>query len=265
MLWTHHEPKDSVAHMTSDEAVISRRAEFLRDRPNNLDFLFRQRYSWMNEYTENKDVVFDLGAGLGMSRLFIENPNLVVTDITKYPWVDRQVDALNLPFESDSVDVFICGHMIHHLGYPVTFFEEIRRILKPGGVVVIQELETSFMLKFLMWVTHNEGWDERVDVTSPKVKCTPGSDDPWSANCAIPHLLFSNPTAFEHTIPGLKIVRNELCEFFIFALSGGVLVKVPTIQLPRFLLKFFAFLDSALIAVAPSFFALGRRVVIKKT
>ena len=250
--------------MTSNEAVIQRRAEFLRDRPNNLDFLFRRRYSWMNEYTKDKSVIFDLGAGLGMSRLFIDNPNLVVTDITKYPWVDRQVDALNLPFESDSVDVFICGHMIHHLGYPKAFFDELTRILKPGGVVLIQELETSLMLKFLMWLTHNEGWDERVNVYDQKEKCTPGADDPWSANCAIPHLLFSRPEVFEKEFPELKIVKNELCEFFIFALSGGVLVKAPTVQLPVPALKFLSLVDSMLVAVLPGFFALGRRVVLRK-
>lgn len=240
------------------------RADFLKNRPRNLEFLFKKRFEWMNEYTDGKSLVVDLGSGLGFSREFIKNPKLVLTDINDYPWIDQHVDALNLPFEDGSVDVFICSHVIHHLAYPMVFFENIHRKLSPGGYVLVQELEISLAFKVLLRLMKSEGWNTTVDVFNRSEQCTEYDKDPWSANCAIPHLLFSSPEKFEREIKGLKIVRNELTEFLIFPLSGGVLVKVPVPTLPLFLLKAIDMLDSVLVFLFPGLFALGRRVVLQK-
>ena len=262
-MWSSHYPSGSIDHLTNEGAVIKARETFLKNRPNNLDFLFRKRYEWMNKYTEGKMTVIDLGCGLGMSREFVHNPNLVLTDINDYSWVDQKVDALNPPFKEGSVDVFICGHIVHHLAYPMIFFEKIHTMLKPGGYVVIQELEISFMFKILLWLMKNEGWSIRVNVFNRNEKCTPSAEDPWSANCAIPHLLFSSPKKFEKET-GFTVLRNELCECLTFPLSGGVLAKVPMIPLPLFILRIIDTTDALLVFLFPGLFALGRRVVLSK-
>ena len=43
-------------------------------------------------------------------------------------------DALNLPFEDSSFDVVICSHVYEHVPDPVQMFEEIHRVLRPGGI-----------------------------------------------------------------------------------------------------------------------------------
>jgi SAM-dependent methyltransferase len=43
-------------------------------------------------------------------------------------------DALNLPFDESSFDVVICSHVYEHVPDPVQMFEEIHRVLRPGGI-----------------------------------------------------------------------------------------------------------------------------------
>ncbi|MBI3553703.1 MAG: class I SAM-dependent methyltransferase [Elusimicrobia bacterium] len=252
-------------HLTCASNVRRAREEFLAKRPANLEFLLRKRYEWMNEYVEGKPRVVELGAGLGLSREFIRHPGLLLTDITLYPWIDREVDAAKLPFSDGSIDAFICSHTIHHLSRPLAFFDEVRRCLKPGGRLLIQELEASYLLRLLQRVMKNEGWSTAVDVFDRGEPCIPGGDDPWTANTAIPNLLFSSPERFEREATGLKVVRNELCEFLIFPLSGGVLTKVPSLPLPRAALKLIDAFDRLMVATFPKLLALGRRVVLEKS
>jgi SAM-dependent methyltransferase len=169
-----------------------------------------------------------------------------------------------MPYEDDSVDAIINSHMIHHLATPVKFFREIHRVLKPNGLLLAPDLNTSLCMRLLLRMMRHEGWSYDVDVFDENA-VTNDPNDPWSANCAIPELLFSNPERFHQAMPGLKIIRNELCECMLFPLSGGVIAKTRTINLPKFGLKMVHLGDRLLVGLCPSVFALGIRVVIQKT
>ena len=251
-------------NITNAGYVRKVREDFLRRRPRNLEFLLRKRYEWMNPYTDGKASVVELGSGLGLSREFIRNANLLLTDLAPYPWIDRRVDAMDLPFEEESVDAVICSHLLHHLDFPAAFLAKVRRVLKPDGVVLIQELETSFLLRLLQRIMQNEGWSYDVDVFDGCASCLPSSGDPWVANTAIPSLLFSSRAAFESRVKGFSLERNELCEGLIFPLSGGVLARAPHLELPLRVLELLDGLDRVLISRFPGVFALGRRVVLRK-
>lgn len=54
---------------------------------------------------------------------------------------------------------------------------------------------------------------------------------PRSANCSIPELLFSSEDMLHSLFPMFKIIKNELCEFFMFLISGGVIAKTKIINL----------------------------------
>lgn len=264
MTWQRHFPARSCDHLTDAKNVARARADFLRRRPRNLDFLLRKRYAWMNEYLDGKETVVELGCGLGLSREYIRNPRLMLTDVNDYPWIDRRVDALDLPFADGSVDAFICGHLVHHLAFPLTFFDSVARLLKPGGYVLIQELECSPFLKMLLWLRGNEGWDDGAPVFDRAARCTPDPADPWAANCAIPRLLFSSPRRFEKEAGGLAVIRDEPCECLLFPASGGVLAKVPAPVLPSWALALIDRLDEAAVRAFPRALALGRRVALQK-
>src|ERR1700675_2280099 len=88
-----------------------------------------------------------------------------------------KVDALNPPFGDNSIDVFICSHIVHHTAHPMVFLDNITRMLKPGGYLLIQELETSLMLKTLLRIMKSEGWNSNVDVYNRDVPCTEFAKD----------------------------------------------------------------------------------------
>jgi len=46
----------------------------------------------------------------------------------------RLADALNLPFPDNSFDIVVCSHVYEHVPDPYTMFNEIRRVLKTGGI-----------------------------------------------------------------------------------------------------------------------------------
>lgn len=257
-------PEHSENRMKNEGDVKNARERFFREKPSNLTFLLSKRYEWMNEFANNKEKIIEIGSGAGFSRQFILNNKLRLTDFNSpHDWIDENVDALDMPYADNSLDIIISSHMIHHLATPVNFFSEVRRVLKPGGLLLIHDVNTSFLFRFLLRVMHHEGYSYDVDVFD-KYTIANNPNDPWSANCAIPELLFSNPQIFHDNVPGLKIVRNEPCEFLIFPISGGVISKVKTINLPYFMLHAVSSLDRLLIWMLPSVFAFGRRVVIEK-
>jgi SAM-dependent methyltransferase len=239
------------------------RREFLEKRPSNLRHLLESRYAWMNAYVRGKRDVVELGSGAGFCKEFVENPNVKLTDFVKHPWVDEAVDAMHTPFGDRSLDAVICCHTLHHLATPMTFFREMRRVLRPGGHLLIQELNSSLAMVTLNRLMRHEGWnyavdvfDERAIVNNPK--------DPSSANIAVPELLFSDTRRFEHRVDGFRVDRNDLCEFFSLALSGGVNAKAPTIHMGPAALATMDRIDRALIRMLPSVFALGRCVALER-
>lgn len=256
-------PKHSDNLMSSEGDLIKARDYFFNQKPSNLLFLIKKRYEWMNKYIEGKDEVYELGCGAGFSKYFISNKNLCITDIKKNKWVDKKIDALNLPFKENSVDVFICSHMIHHLANPYTFINDALKVLKIGGLIVISDVNTSLSLRILLRIMRHEGWSYNVNIFSHDAICNKASD-PWSANCAIPQMLFKDVKKFHDTFKNSRIIHRKLTEFLIFPLSGGVIAKTKTINLPLFALKLIDLLDKFLIRMVPSFFPLGMEVVIEK-
>src|SRR6185437_5035517 len=125
--------------------------------------------------------------------------------------------------------VLLC-HTLHHLYNPMSFFREMRRVLRPGGYLLIQELNSSLAMLTLNRLMRHEGWNYAVDVFDDKAIVN-NPKDPTSPNIAVPELLFSDAKRFESHVDGFQVVKNELCEFFSFALSGGVNAKTPTINL----------------------------------
>ena len=256
-------PKHSQNRMQLEGDLKKARKRFFNERPNNLLFLLEQRYMWMNEYIYDQQSIFELGCGAGLSKAFIVNENLRLTDVSNENWVDLYVNAMELPFPDNSVDILICSHMIHHLANPLRFFEGACRVLRPGGLILISEINTSLLMRFLLRAMRHEGWSYEVNIFD-KNEIANDPSDPWSANCAIPEMLFKDSQSFEKALPQFRVIRNELTECLIFPLSGGVIARSPSITLSFSSLRLIARIDNFLIMIFPKLFALGRRVVLQK-
>lgn len=90
-------------------------------------------------------IVVDLGCGKG-AYLALLGDNAVGVEISKPNLEACQAKGLsviegdlnkNLPFNNGSVDVVLASHMIEHLRSPLSFLEEINRVLKPRGLLIL--------------------------------------------------------------------------------------------------------------------------------
>jgi SAM-dependent methyltransferase len=251
--------------MKSEGNVKAARGTYLERRGSNLEFLLRSRFEWMNTFIREGSFGIEVGAGIAASKDFIDAAPFVTTDFSDGPWLDQtNVDALDLPFPDKSFDFLIASNMIHHVPYPMRFFDEASRVLKPGGNILIQEIHTSLGMKAVLRAMRHEGWDEDAPVFSDSAVCT-SPDDLWSANCAIPRLLFDDHVAFESRRSDFRVVHDTHAEFLTFLNSGGVIAKTANVELPERIRKRVFKLDGWLSRSAPNVFALQRRIVLERT
>ncbi len=254
-------PEHKENRMKHEGDVNYSREFYFKNKPSNLLFLLKKRYDWMNNYIKKEDKVLEIGCGIGVSRDFIRKDcDFLMTDFADFKWIDMKVNAYDTKFKDKSFDVVICSNTIHHLAYPRRFFEEMNRIIKKGGYLLIQEVNLSIMMKIILRIMNHEGWSYKNDVFGYK----PMSDDNdlWSGNNAIPNLLFDDINLFESKFQFI-IEEQYYSEFLIFLLSGGVTAKSRTINIKSSLLKIIDSLDKSLVKSFPDYFALQRIIVLK--
>ena len=260
-----YKPRDHGENRMKHEGdVLLARKIFFSNKNENLKFLIENRFSWMNDFIEEKHVGIEVGCGTGVSKEFILNENFYTTDFASHKYLDhKMIDALDTKFKDNSFDYVISSNMIHHVPYPSRFFEEMNRILKPGGKLIIQEINCSFFMKYLLKIMRHEGFDFTLNVFDSSLICT-DPNDLWSANCAIPNLLFDDKQKFHDEITYFKIIKYSYSEFLNFINSGGVISKTFYIPLPSVFLRIFKKIDDLLSKLLPNVFSLQRQIVLEK-
>ena len=154
----------------------------------NLDYLLKKRFEWMAEYLgpNNKKIIIELGSGSGCIKKVLKNKNIILTDIIKHPWIDRKVDMLKVNLNKkliNKVDVFIFNHSLHHCPNPSKSLKLISKYLKKGGLILLNEPETSFFLKIIQLITQDEaGLIKKYFNTSSNLFL---KNNPWFSNTAI--------------------------------------------------------------------------------
>lgn len=61
-------------------------------------------------------------------------------------------DSENLPFEANSFDAVICANSFHHYPNPQAFFDGVRRVLRPGGRLVLRDYTS---LDWVVWLMNH--------------------------------------------------------------------------------------------------------------
>lgn len=265
MLKRAYHPRHDQNRMRHEGDVALARRQYLAGRvPENLRHLLRGRYEWMNEFIRAGDMGLEVGCGTGLSKQFVRCEKYYLSDLADYDWLDfKHVDALATPFDDASFDFVVNSNMIHHVASPLRFFAEMHRILKPGGRLIIQEINASLLMRLLLRLMRHEGYTYDVNVFDRNAVCT-DPDDLWSANCVIPNLLFDDQQAFERHVPGFRFAHQRHRECLCLINSGGVIAKTIYLPLPRWALGCLGAADSVLTTWFPGLLALQRQIVLQK-
>lgn len=173
----------------------------------------------------------EIGAGSGNFKTFA--PDTVSSDILPAPWLDLVCDAQRLPFADASFANVVMVDVLHHIGSPRRFLEEIQRVLEPDGRLIFCEPAITPLSRLFYGLLHDEPVDMSAD---PLAMVTIDADkNPYDSNQAIPTLLLGRfRDALAQTVPGLAFESVDLFSFLAYPLSGGF---QPWSLLPAFLAR----------------------------
>ncbi len=106
--------------------------------------------------------VLDLGCGTGRHALWLSQEGAIVTAVDfsegmlaearRKPGAERidfRVHDLHqpLPFPDEQFDLVVSGLVLEHLSSPEKFFDEVYRVLKPGGTAVVSTIHPAMFLR----------------------------------------------------------------------------------------------------------------------
>lgn len=208
------------------------------------------------KYFSQKGSKIEIGAGVS----FIKDiyPEVITSDIKSTPHLEMEVDALNMPFDNESLSAVYGLNCFHHLPNPDMFFNELKRVLvKNGGCVLIDPYYgplASFLYKRLFS-------DEIFDRKQPNWE-DPGNEIMKGANQALSYIVFKRDFAiFNQNHPELEIVyQNPMNNYIRYLVSGGLNFKA---LLPNFMIPVLKAMEFILTPVN-HFFALHHAIVIRK-
>ncbi len=139
--------QDKVAEQTYYDNLFSRRKRF--DQFQNAIY---QRLATEARSRTGGTLALDIGCGAGNQSLCLmdEGFSVISADLSMEavkvtrdtltgagrPACVVNADAESLPLPDESVDVCICGLLLHHFRNLDKVVSEIRRVVRPGGVVV---------------------------------------------------------------------------------------------------------------------------------
>jgi len=185
-----------------------------------LKKLYIEWYSLFKKECENlkNEPIIELGSGGGFLKEIM--PNVKTSDILELPDNDLTFDALNMPFDDNSVGAFLMVDVFHHVPDSFKFLKEMQRTLKPGGKIVMNEPWNSGWGRVIYKNFHHETFNPSGDWTIP-------SSGPMSdANGALPWIVFKRDIKiFESQFPDLELKIVKPHTPLRYLLSGGVSMK----------------------------------------
>lgn len=138
--------------------LSERYRQFHEDREKHADFVYvpERVPHFVAAVGGPGKAVLDLGCRAGaLSQHFLEGNEVTGVDVDQHALAHAAGRGLRtvfgdveepLPFEDESFDAVVVGEILEHVRFPDEVVGEIRRVLRPGGVVV-GSVPNAFRLK----------------------------------------------------------------------------------------------------------------------
>jgi SAM-dependent methyltransferase len=160
----------------------------------------------------------EIGGGIGNLKERLND--VVTTDVQPASWLDCVADAQRLPFATGSAANIVMVDVLHHLEFPIMFFREAARILRPHGRVLMVEPAITWGSTVFYRLFHHEPVRTSADALVEGIP-HPGRN-PYESNQAIPTVLATRERdQFHRLLPELRVARVEWFSLAAYPLSGG--------------------------------------------
>ena len=159
--------------------------------------------------------VVEIGSGIGNLKSHL--PGALATDLFPNPWLDLVCDGYDLPFRPASLSHLVLFDVFHHLRAPNAFLREARRVLAPGGRLVLFEPYISCCSYPVYSLLHHEpvAWHQPISTA----QSLPRPRDYYAAQGNATRLFFRQaPPPWPE---GWKLIHAEAFSCFHYLFSGG--------------------------------------------
>lgn len=166
----------------------------------------------------NSQNIIELGSGGGFLKEIM--PEVKTSDILELPGNDLTFNALEMPFQNNSISAFLMVDVFHHVPDSLQFLKEMERTLKPGGKIIMNEPWNSAWGQMIYKNFHHETFNPKGGWSIP-------SSGPMSdANGALPWIVFKRDfEKFKADFPGLELKVLKPHTPLRYLLSGGVSMR----------------------------------------
>ena len=202
---------------------------------------------------KKKGSILEIGSGMGNIKKI--EKDVITSDLFKNINIDKVEDIYNLSFKSNKIDNIIFIDVLHHIEFPKNAFEEMHRILKKNGRVVMLEPSMGLIPRLIFKLFHHEpngfnfklNWFKKKNITKR-----------YFAAQSIPWRLF---VLKEKKLTNFKIRKISLFSDFKYLASGGFSHKS---FYPYSSLYFIKLLDKLLTLISSKLFSARMLVVLEK-
>jgi SAM-dependent methyltransferase len=164
----------------------------------------------------------ELEIGSGVSFFKSIRPELITSDIVPASHLDLLLNAQDMvEIEDASLRAIYALNVFHHLEKPREFFNELKRVLKPGGgCILIEPFHGTIARPFY----RNLHASEHFNPDQEKWESTEQMGAMSNANQALSYIIFVRDRAvFEEEFPELEIVYSKPIHNYIrYLCSGGL-------------------------------------------
>lgn len=112
-------------------------------------YLLKTNKKWFefySKYIQKEGKIIHIGNGFGYATLLLteKNPNVIALDISvSEDTINKEdvilYDGVTIPYHDEAFDMLLCDYVIHHTPRPYEFLNELKRVVKKDGIVVIIE------------------------------------------------------------------------------------------------------------------------------